>query len=76
MKREAYLTLDDNVNVKKVLFELGLLSVKDVDGEELVRLGPPNWTATCYAMELLLQQNHGWRNPRGLGKGVPQQTGV
>ncbi len=59
MERENYLLIKNNMHVKKVLFELGLLSVKEISNENArnenwVRLGSPNWTVTRNAMRLLV----------------------
>lgn len=55
MLREHYLTLGSDIHVKKVLFELGLLSVQAVE-KDMVLLGSPNWTVTEHAMMMLVQK--------------------
>ncbi len=65
MNREDYLLLKENEHVRKVLFEVGLLSVKEISNQKalnqnLVRLGSPNWTVTRNAMRLLMDKTqHG-----------------
>jgi hypothetical protein len=59
MDRNKYLLLENDLNVQKVLFELGLLSVKDISHENAmherwVRLGSTNWTVTRNALRLLV----------------------
>ncbi len=59
LERENYLLLGENLHVRKVLFELGLLSVKEISdkktsNEHWVRFGSPNWTVTRNAMRLLV----------------------
>jgi hypothetical protein len=59
LTREEYMKLSSNLNTKKVLWELGLLSVKSVRTGE-VFLQSPNWMVTRYAMILLVKKaGHG-----------------
>jgi hypothetical protein len=53
LKREDYLVLDNHLHVQKVLFELGLLTVKAVHDKNEVILGPPNETVMRVAIQLL-----------------------
>jgi hypothetical protein len=54
MDRPDYFELDNDWRVMKVLFEFGLLTVKEVNCN-MVRLGPPNWPATRNALSLLIK---------------------
>lgn len=62
MKREDYLLLKNDLHVLKVLFELGLLSVKAIDNRNNILLGAPNDLVTDNALKLLVQEA-GYRDP-------------
>jgi hypothetical protein len=55
MNREDYMLLANDLHVKKVLLELGLLSVKAIDDQKTVLLGSPNNLLTENALKILLQ---------------------
>ncbi len=56
MTREDYMLLSTDLHVQKVLLELGLLSVKDVDDEnDKVLLGPPNSMVKRISQNLLVK---------------------
>jgi hypothetical protein len=55
MNRQDYMLLKTNTHVKKVLFELGLLSVKRINKEKQILLGSPNWLVTRNATSLLVK---------------------
>ena len=55
IKREDYITLKTEIDLKKVLFELGLLTVKKIDdSSSMVLLGSPNWAVTENAVAQLI----------------------
>jgi hypothetical protein len=53
LNREQYLLLDNNMCLRKVLFELGLLTVKATDDNNQIQFGPPNEIVKKFAMDLL-----------------------
>ncbi len=53
LNREQYLLLDHNLCLRKVLFELGLLTVKNIDADNKIQLGPPNEIVKGVATDLL-----------------------
>jgi hypothetical protein len=61
LEREDYLMLKEELHVQKVLFELGLLSVKRID-DNMVLLGSPNDILTDNALKLLVQKAN-YRDP-------------
>jgi hypothetical protein len=52
MSKQDYLQVGNNLQVKQVFLEAGLLTVKEVDGN-MVRLGSPNWTVTKNGLTML-----------------------
>jgi hypothetical protein len=73
MDRSNYLLLSENLHVQKVLFELGLLNVKEFGDknaitENWVRLGSLNWTLTRNAMRLLVDMTQQVITPEELAR--------
>ncbi len=62
MKREDYLLLKEELHIQKVLFELGLLSVKSIDDRNQVLLFSPNDLVTENALKFLLRKTN-YRDP-------------
>jgi hypothetical protein len=65
MEREEYILLSSDLHIQKVLLELGLLSVKQVVGDEIF-LGSPNWTLTEKAMRVFVHKTHHEATPADL----------
>jgi hypothetical protein len=65
MKRDDYMLLASELHIQNVLFELGLLSVKEVRGDKVL-LGSPNWTLTQNAMKVLVQETKHEATPADL----------
>jgi hypothetical protein len=77
MERNEYLLLSTDLHVKKVLFELGLLSVKQIGAHYNVFLGSPNWTVTENALKLLVKKTGYRQTPADLANSYlsKDQTG-
>ncbi len=67
MNRRRYMHLESNVCVTKVLYELGLLTVKEFDGQK-IRFGSPNWAVTRSALKLLVKVTKQEATPKSLAR--------